>query len=83
MKQEYDQLQNEIKIVFILKLFFYKNHFSISFASFNSNGGYGNQRRLFSGNLPAMYFVCANEIKVLSNLTCITLKMLFLTFKMI
>ena len=45
-----------IKIVRTLKLFviFSKNHFTSFFSSFNPNIGYGNQRLLFSGNLPRM-----------------------------
>ena len=60
MKQDSVQLQNDIKIVCILKLFFYKKHFfSLFFSSFNLNRGYGNQRRLFSVNLSGMFYYCA------------------------
>ena len=52
----YVQLQNDIKKVRTLELFV-QNHFFTSFFSFNPNLGYGNQRRLFSGNLPGMFVV--------------------------
>ena len=54
MKQEYVELQNDIKIVRTLKWFFYKFFLSIFFSSFNLDCGYGNERRLFSGSLPVM-----------------------------
>ena len=53
---EYVQLQNNIKIVRTLKFFVYKFFFVISFfSSFNPNFGYGNQRWLFSENLPGIF----------------------------
>ena len=57
-KQEYVQLQNDVKIVRTLPFFVRKSLFSlVFFSSFNPNLGYGNQRRLFSGNMPGMFTV--------------------------
>ena len=47
MKQEFAQLQNDVKKIRALKLFVYKNRFIF----LNPNLGYGNLQRLFSGNL--------------------------------
>ena len=43
-------------------MFLYKNFFFNIFYSFNPNHAYWNQRRLFSGNLPGMFFVEKDEI---------------------
>ena len=44
-KQEYVQLQNDPKIIYLTSFF----------SSFNRNLGYGKQRRVFSGNLPGTF----------------------------
>ena len=60
--QEYVELENNIKIVRTLKLFDYKYHFfHYFFSSFDTNRGYGKQRRLFSDNLPGMFFIASTE----------------------
>ena len=71
-KQEYVQLQNNIKTVRTSQLFVYKNHFFREFfSSFNLNLDYGNQRRLFSDNLPGMFQISESERdNLLSVLSC-------------
>ena len=54
MKQEFVQLQNNIKIVRTLKFFSSEKSFIIFSSSFNPNRGYGNQRRLFQKSTEAM-----------------------------
>ena len=41
-------------------MFLYKNLFFNIFCYFNPNHAYWNQRRLFSGNLPGMFFEAGN-----------------------
>ena len=47
--------KSELKNVFVQKSFFFN-----TFYSFNPNHAYWNQRRLFSGNLPGMFFNVAH-----------------------
>ena len=53
LSNECVRLRNDIKIVRTLKSILYNSiFFNNFFSSFNPNRGYGNQRWLFSGNLP-------------------------------
>ena len=53
-KQKHVGLQNDIKIVLILKLFVHISFVLVFCPFFQSNICYGNQRRLFSGNMPGI-----------------------------
>ena len=66
------QLQNDLKIVRTLKMYFYKLFLKIFFYPFNTNLGYGNQRRLFYGNLLGMFLLLYFETRSMKLLPLFT-----------
>ena len=66
-------------------MFLYKNLFFFNiFCYFNPNHAYWNQRRLFSGNLPGMFFIrqmYANTVKVKGENTDISIKIIVIQFR--